>query len=454
VTRPLALACALSAAPSVAATICVDPAGPPCRATIQAGVDAAAAGDTVSVAAGLYFENVTVPPGKDGLRLVGSGKTATVVDPDVPNAGTGIRVESNRVLVTRMGVRNGQQYGVAVAAGVTGVRVEGLRLVGVRGPAAIFAEAGATDLRIVSNEIRAAGRVAGIALSDGNDRSLVRGNLVEQVDLGIAAGGERLDVSANRVAGANTAGIQVEGPRALVADNVVERVFTSGIAVTGSNPVVRGNRLENAGGFFVSCTSCSGGEVLRNHTARPNGSFLLDGGLGFDITADAPGLVVRENRASGAAAVAYRIQGTGVRVVRNVAHDTGSNPQIGYGFLVRGNGPHTLVQNLASDCGAAGFAIAGDEVTLDTNVSLNSGGSGFLLFDRIPTNQNERNRLRNNRAIGSNAAGFTVAPGSVDTTLVGNRGAGNRYDFCDDGLGTDANGNHFGTTSSTCDIVR
>ena len=51
-----------------AATICVDPADASCEATIQAAVTAAAAGDTIEIAAGGYLEYVAIP--SDEIRQV------------------------------------------------------------------------------------------------------------------------------------------------------------------------------------------------------------------------------------------------------------------------------------------------------------------------------------------------------------------------------------------------
>lgn len=451
--RALALACLASAVPAAAGTICVDPAGPPCHTTIQAGVNAAQPGSTVSIAQGIYFENVTVPPGRDGLRLVGASRMTTVIDADAPNTGSGLRIESSGVGVTSIGFRNGQQYGVVVAGGAHRVRLEDLRFIGVRGPAAVLAEQGASGLRVASNVIRAAGRSAGIVL-EGNDGAFVGANQVEQVESGIRARGSRLVVEANHVSAIADTGIWIEGADALVAGNEIERVFKFGIAVTGSNPVVRDNRLANAGGIAVACTRCSGGEVRSNRNLPATGfTFSLGSGHGVDVTADAPGLVVQENEVSAAAAAAFRIGGTGVRAVGNLAQDTGAGPGLGYGFLVHGSGPHTLEKNRAINTSGAGFVIAGDEATLDSNLSQDAGGSGFLLLDPNPNNVNERNVLRNNEARGSNLAGFAVSPASKETTLVGNRGEGNRYDFCDDGKGTVATGNQFGSTSTTCDVL-
>ncbi len=68
----------LAAKPASAATLCVNPGGTSgCYKTIGAAVAAASANDTISVAAGVYPEQVTI--GKS-LSLIGAGRNITTID--------------------------------------------------------------------------------------------------------------------------------------------------------------------------------------------------------------------------------------------------------------------------------------------------------------------------------------------------------------------------------------
>jgi pectin methylesterase-like acyl-CoA thioesterase len=78
----LVIAASLAASPASAAVRCVNPTGTlGCFNSIQGAVTAAGPLDTIKVGVGVYNKNVVVPAGKDGLRIVGVSKTATILDP-------------------------------------------------------------------------------------------------------------------------------------------------------------------------------------------------------------------------------------------------------------------------------------------------------------------------------------------------------------------------------------
>jgi len=445
----LLIPCLSRPAPLAAATLCVSRDGGACHTTIQAAVTASAAGDVIQIRPGVYFENVTVPAGKNGLQLIGAGAAATILDPDVPNSGTGIRIEANAVSVTTLGIRNGQQYGIALASGASRARIQGVSVVGVRGPAALFAEPGGMQHRILENEIRAAG-TTGIHLSGANANSTIRGNVVEQIDNAIVALGSGLRVDANRIAGANSVGLRVEGALAVVADNAIERVSQRGLVVVGTNPTVRRNVLTNAGPAAVTCTACTGGLVVENTCIGSRGFFGLIEGEGLVVSADAPGLVVRSNLVSRTDAAAFVIDGTGVRLERNSAIDTGTRPA-GNCYRLQGAGAHILADSVATRCGGSGIVIQAPNVRLERNVVTGVAVNGIVVdtsagaFGAV---------LIGNEAVDSNAAGFALFSGGGGALLTANRARGNRYDVCEPPFGLPPPGNDFTTSATVCDLRR
>ena len=94
------------------ATLCVDPHGSHgCSTTIQAAVNAAAAGDTISVNPGTYPEVVTI---SKSVTLQGTNAAATRVDASgQPDA---FDIKSGQVTVTGFTAENAQLAGTLVNA--------------------------------------------------------------------------------------------------------------------------------------------------------------------------------------------------------------------------------------------------------------------------------------------------------------------------------------------------
>src|SRR6185503_11733835 len=135
---------------------------------------------------GLYYESVEVPPGKDGLQIIGEAANAVVVDASpyfdlgIAGTGTAFHVLSANVMLSSLTLRNGV-IGVDVES--PGARVVGLRFRGTDNAVRI-ASASGHHAQIVSNDIQSA--QAGITLRLAAD-VVVRDNVVRGTDLAIQA---------------------------------------------------------------------------------------------------------------------------------------------------------------------------------------------------------------------------------------------------------------------------
>ncbi len=441
-------AVALLAPPAEAITRCVKP--PPsggCYSTIQVAVDESGPGDLINVARGVYFENVVIPAGKDGLSIVGAGKLATIIDPDRPLTGNAITVRSNGVKIKNLGIRNGQAHGISIDEPVTGVLIQGLRIVGLR---SLFSTGilgftgiglGNSGLQVLNNEIRAVGR-SGIDVS--GDNVVVTGNSVAQAPRGIYVTGPGARVASNKVTLVTDGGIQVTADGSFVSANTVELAIDDGLGVSGQDPTIQANHMINAGEAVFTCTpTCSGGVVSANTSIGSND-------VGFFISADGPGFVARGNKVSWSSGPAFHV--FQIEATTNVATDVGVFGNLRGSDCFRVNdGPTLLTRNTATRCAGSGFRVSGSNVTLTGNTSNQAGVNGFMVIDDFAAD----NTLTGNKALSSNAAGFAVIDPALRTTLSGNTASKSRYGFCDDGTSTTLGQNSFGIppTSSVCDVV-
>jgi nitrous oxidase accessory protein NosD len=444
VSRLLAVSCLLVSASALdAATICVHPTEAGCFRRIQQGVDAAQPGDLVQVGPGVYAENVTVPAAKDHLRLEGAGPQLTIVDPVPLNTGAGFTIYALGVELRGFRVRAGSSS-VRLDGEAKGVTIQGMRLLGARLDSAI--EVGGADAtQILDNEIRGANWSA-IELGFQCLECVVAGNRISNARGGIE--GERadgLEVRGNEIVGTRVAGVAVTGDDVRIVANTFVDVDERPIAVVGARPLIFENQTRNTGPSQVTCTACDGGQVYGNRSHSVLIRQYFDG-TGWSVQAQSPGLLMVSNYVSRASSPAYYIQGQEVLLDNNRAIDSIRSD----GFWILGEG-HLLRGNSAIRSGVNGFTIAGDDIGLEVNTSSEARRHGFAVQGGLlPA---DGTRLTGNAAAFSRAAGFAVLPGALATSLTGNRGGNNRYDFCDDGTGTQASANLFQTVSSVCDPV-
>lgn len=470
VTRVLSAAAATAAVlfaaagAAQAATICVNPNNASCEDTIQGAVDAAVANDTISVAPGVYFENVNIPAGKDGLTIRG-GRSA-ILDPGddgvaaTPNTGEGITIGSNDVTIQGITIRNGNDDQIELADGVTGTTVSMVRSVNSESDFVSSDDGGNDDTTIIRCEIFAPDGSAADISGNGFEFSsnVVRHTSNEGVDvsgddavierntfIGIENGdaietdGNNTEIVRNTIRGVDEAGIDADGDDALVSNNRLSGT-RDGIEVSGQNPVVTKNRLTGTVGdsesIDISCfTDCSTAVVSKNRT-----SDIGDDTEGYDISASAPGMVIEKNQTTNGIDTGFDLSIDGATVSRNRVRGTGGDGE--ECFDIDGD-DNTVSGNSAEHCMGNGFWVRGDSNTLERNRVRRAAEDGFTVATTSTSTTLTRNRSSRN-----GLTGYRIEDGgtpATDTTLTNNHGSGSRYDLCDEGVNTTRSGNHFGT---------
>jgi hypothetical protein len=433
-------ALSLSASAASAATRCVKPTpAPGCFTSIQAAVNASAAGDVVQVGAGTYFQIVVVPAGKDGMQIVGASKLTTILDPGPSsNAGTGggdgITVSSRRVTIKNLMIRNGNNIGIHLAAPepvVQGVNITGANLIG------IAVNTGAWNAKLLQNEIHNTGTgIHTIAFG-----TLAQSNFITGSQLGVFLQAHGAQVIGNKIYNGGFGVAAIPGPSSgtVIKSNDIRHQTEAAVFLFGAFPTIQGNTVYGANaGIAVLCQTCYGGSVASNSVTDVAGAGILAG-------ADAIGLVVQGNTLlrTGFGIIG---SGNGVQVKLNKATDIGDD-LFGHCFSVVGD-DNMVAQNTATRCSQAGVYARGNRNYVDRNVisgtfenGVTVDGSGGPFSNTI---------LIGNKVTGNAAHGVAIVGGAVDTFVTGNTGSGNRLDYCNDGTSTDFGpGNSFGTSAST-----
>ena len=405
--------------PAVAATRCVKPSGAGgCYTSIQGAIDASAAGDTVAIGAGVYYENVSVPSSKEGLKLLGASKLTTIIDPDNPHSGVGLTVNARGAQVANLQIRNGRSDGIVVTA--RDVVVRGVNVFGANG-AGILVGGAAWNVQLLTNEIHNTAH----GVSSGGHGTVVKGNVVTGVP-GLAIGviGYAAQVTQNRVRTGGI-GIYATADGSTVAFNDVRYLAGNAILVSGSAPRVERNQVAGVGavGITVACVDCYSGSVSWNTVADTASD-------GLTVTSDGPGLVVSNNTLL-RTGQGLTLNGTGIQAQANRVGDPGAAAWA-HCFEVYGEG-NTLSANTAVSCSSAGFYVNGSNNYLHHNVATRTFENGFTVDgdSGVPGSPFTGNVLTANQATDEAGQGFAVVHGAANTRLIGNKGTRNRTDLCD-----------------------
>jgi parallel beta-helix repeat protein len=426
--------------------------------TIQQGVDAAGAGDTVSVFAGVYEGTVSIPIGKVGLKLVGVGNVILDARDDSGDPlGRGLVIAADNCVVRRITVRHAaysqaldpgfgvvasgdaitldkvtvlhcEDLGISISGDgsivknctvrdsgqgmrVTGdgVRVEKCRIERVRSHAI---EVSADFVTLRKNVVRGAWNADAIEVI--GDGAVVEQNDVRESDrILIRVYGTDALIRKNRCLGSHEAsGILWEGKDATISDNFVTDVSTYGIDVllVGSATVER-NRVERCGSQGIR--------------VAPEDVTTVDVRDNFVRAASQGGLYVAVHFGA---------------IERNVVRNCGGETN-GAGITIQIGG--TYVDNVVRGCADDGFRITGDDVVLQDNRAIDnavdgfdveSGAAGVTLTGNI-AKQNLGEGIEINGS-GASLQGNVCAKNRIDlaTTAIPLAFSGNA--FASGGLGT------------------
>lgn len=409
-------------------------------ATIQAAVTAAVSGDTVLVAKGTYFENVTIATA--GITLKGSGAN-TIIDarPD-PNLGTGaaVRIVASDVTVTNLRVRHAAPNGFMVL-GVedgnidigTASNVTLSKLTSEHPYAYHLRTSNSDGLTVDRCTFKLGGRVSidgdgvtvskctfrmlELALSVDGSSATITGNKFEHCPIAILSGGDDTSIKSNSITNATLFAIFHGGANGEISSNTIKNgtgIFIPG----GSTMLVSKNKLSTIG---VSPNTTS--------LVSPGAGIFVDGVTGITIEKNSisdcsvPGMWLLD--CTNAELTQNTITRAGLRTASVIFGGGPSIPQArGAGIYLQNGTGHSIVSNKLSSCVHDGILVEADGVLIDGNQSSSHGEDG------IEVNGNgssvSDNVMKSNLGEGLDLSGNGI-------TVSGNTMSGNRVNWRNSG---------------------
>lgn len=409
-----------------AATIVVKQGG--AISTIQSGINAAVAGDTVLVMPGVYQETPLIIASKSGLVVRGKGKVIVDArDPDGTADGAAFNVQADDVTLERMTIRHASfevTDGHGVLANADGLTLRDLTIVncshyGVR----VFGN----DLVMSKCTVRQGLGGVNFVGTQATIESCTFSNLELR---GLDIDGAQLTVRKNVLRDCSSDGIlAINATSSVFASNVVDTVGGTGIVLAGTSITVEKNSVRCCdAGIDVAGTSA----FIRSNTVRDTqgrgievdglSSYLLknkvERAIGQGILVLGDSAVFESNVALRCGDFGIGLSGNSALFVKNTVLDCCVGGENG-GISALG-ASIALEKNVARRCGD-GIRVNGNSAFLSGNVASQNAVDGFEIAGGSTI------ALSGNVAIGNGAEGIDNE--GTSTALIGNVCKGNRIDI-------------------------
>lgn len=246
----------------------------PCP-TIQGAVNFASPGDTISVEAGIYTENIIIPPGKDGLTIRGDNGSTVVVSA----GGTGVQappgVDADIIFDIRSPGITLQHITILHPAIDTLKRDLGIF---VRPPANNVTITQCTIERNRTGDLEPTTPGSrGILVFRATGTIISKNSFLGNYEDHIHIPASQTEISRNNVSDATRIGIAIiqESATSLSTDNLISRnnvsnSGTDGIQIQGDNNDILRNKVNGSGGVGIKL--CGAGDC-----AAPGTNAIADG---------------------------------------------------------------------------------------------------------------------------------------------------------------------------------